>query len=445
MIEIVDTHPDLNVQLAEYTRLLGYPRGHELDGHAKELADAAREWFEKNARPWIYARQASNLRIWDDLITIDGQTFASKRLRDTLEQAEAHGAVMVAVSAGQEVEEQSQRLWREEKPDEYFFLEVFGSAVVEHLITMAGARLCAWADGQSMAVLPHYSPGYPEWDISQQPRLLDLILRGATAPFPGPLEVLESGMLRPKKSLLAVFGLTRQTSRVTKLTELNPCENCSYLSCTYRRAPYRRAPLPADLEIPAASPADRMHEIAGDPSSPSPGTPGEGRGGGLDEQRDQEKPHLEFPPAYTVNPKALARWAAERLTMSESADGSIDAVFRYEGTTCSNMGRTLRFDYALKLGAKENGYPILEQRCSPAAGDEGYKSMCRYLNVGDQLISAIAMEKPLLGHPLNVVLTWQRDTASAGCYCDPEGRTHKWGLVLQTVHYALAQREQPAR
>ena len=35
---------------------------------------------------------------------------------------------------------------QEEKPDEYFFLETFGSAVVEHLITVAGARLCAWAD-----------------------------------------------------------------------------------------------------------------------------------------------------------------------------------------------------------------------------------------------------------------------------------------------------------
>ena len=30
-----------------------------------------------------------------------------------------------------------------------------------------------------MAVLPHYSPGYPEWDIGQQPRLLDLIRRAA--------------------------------------------------------------------------------------------------------------------------------------------------------------------------------------------------------------------------------------------------------------------------
>ncbi len=51
---------------------------------------------------------------------------------------------------------------------------MFGSAVVEHLTTTAGARLCAWADGERMAVLPHYSPGYPEWDIAEQPRLFSL-------------------------------------------------------------------------------------------------------------------------------------------------------------------------------------------------------------------------------------------------------------------------------
>ena len=37
---------------------------------------------------------------------------------------------------------------------------------------MTGARLCAWADAERVAVLPHYSPGYPDWDIDEQPRLL---------------------------------------------------------------------------------------------------------------------------------------------------------------------------------------------------------------------------------------------------------------------------------
>ena len=39
----------------------------------------------------------------------------------------------------------------EEKPDEYFFLEIFGSAVVEHLVAGMGARLCGWAEARALA------------------------------------------------------------------------------------------------------------------------------------------------------------------------------------------------------------------------------------------------------------------------------------------------------
>jgi hypothetical protein len=54
---------------------------------------------------------------------------------------------------------------------------------------------------------------------------------------------------------------------------------------------------------------------------------------------------------------------------------------------------------------------------------------------------AIDREKPLNGRPLNDVLTWLRSPSAAGCYCEADSRQHKWGLVLETIHFALA-REQ---
>jgi hypothetical protein len=381
MIELADTAPDVNVQPAEYNRLLGYPRDWTLTGRAKELADWARDWYARHGRPWVYAREAERFEIVNGSIRIDGTTFSSKRLQRPLEQAEAHRVILVAVSAGPELEQEAQRLWREEKPDEYFFLEVFGSAIVEHLTTMTGARLCAWADSQSIAVLPHYSPGYPEWDIVEQPRLLDLIRKTRSDALPGNIDVLESGALRPKKSLLAVFGLTRHTAHLKRLTELVPCENCSFNPCQYRRAPM-----------------------------------------------------------YAVNLKALRRWANERLSLRLHEDSSIDALFRYEGTTCTNEGRPIAFDYTVKLGPREEGYPIREQHCVPAPGDTGHMHMCRYTINAAELMSDIDREKPLLGQPLNDVFTWTRQSCAAGCYCEPASRKHKWGLVLETIHYALAQK-----
>ena len=51
---------------------------------------------------------------------------------------------------------------------------------------------------------------------------------------------------------------------------------------------------------------------------------------------------------------------------------------------------------------------------------------------------AIDREQPLNGKPLNDVLGWTRAASGAGCYCEPESRQHKWGLVLETIHFALA-------
>ena len=51
MIELASALPDLNVQSAEYTRLLGYPRGWVLEGRALELADWARELVRQERAP----------------------------------------------------------------------------------------------------------------------------------------------------------------------------------------------------------------------------------------------------------------------------------------------------------------------------------------------------------------------------------------------------------
>jgi len=238
MIELFDAQPQTNVQEAEYKRLLGYPRHHVLTDQARELAEWAGNWYAENGKPWIYVRQTEELDISNGRLRIDGVDFSSRRLHQQLIKAQAHTAMLVAVNAGRECEEKARQLWLEEKPDEYFFLEMYGSAVVEHLVTTTGARLCAWADQHEMAVLPHYSPGYPEWDISDQGKLLELIRQKN---FREEIQALDTGMLRPKKSLLAVFGITQHVNRVRNLAQLIPCENCSMPSCQYRRASYQHS------------------------------------------------------------------------------------------------------------------------------------------------------------------------------------------------------------
>src|SRR5204863_7236282 len=146
----------------------------------------------------------------------------------------------------------------------------------------------------SMTVLPHYSPGYPGWPISDQVRLWDLLRAKTSRALP--LEVLETGMLRPKKSLLALFGITRHLDRVRNFRHLVPCQNCSLPGCPYRRAPYEYA-LP-QIEDPRRLQRDG----SSDPARSANGAAA---------------------PRYSVAARALQKWRRERLQLERLPDGTI--------------------------------------------------------------------------------------------------------------------------
>lgn len=414
MIQWLDTNPNVAVPFNEYKRLLGYPADAELSDRALQLCQSATQWYAEHGRPWIYARPVTELSLHEQTVSLERVPLSAKRLQEMLVAAQAHAAVLVAVGAGAELENAAEEFWRQEKPDEYYFLEVFGSAVVEHLIRTAGAQLCAWAEQRQMAMLPHYSPGYTEWDVADQGKLAEMLRRDSHGFFEERVEVLQSGMLRPKKSLLAVFGVTRHLQGVARLPELVPCTGCAYTPCQFRRAAYR----PPNVSQPwqkqtEAAPAPRASQL--NTSLP-----------------------LEPQPHYTINRKALSRWADERLSWKTHKDGRLEFVFRFEGSTCSNMGRALAFDYRLTLSSREKGYRVLAQESHPAEQDEGHAFMCGVLNTSGALLSTIRQEQSMVGKPLKEVFRWQRPASAPACLCEAASRDHKWGLVLETVHYALA-------
>jgi hypothetical protein len=232
MIQLVPPAVAVHVTDERYARLLGYPRGHELTGRSLELSEWARDWYQAHGRPWNFTRETDAVSVSGTSVEIEGERFRCGVLRRRLRHAQAESVVLGAFSAGRELEAEANRSWREDKPDEYYFLEVFGSAVVEQLAWDAGSQLRESAAPRGLAVLPHYSPGYPGWDIAEQARLLGLLAR--TGSLPGELEALESGALRPKKSLLAVFGLTQHTERARRLANLPRCASCGLAACQFR-------------------------------------------------------------------------------------------------------------------------------------------------------------------------------------------------------------------
>jgi hypothetical protein len=398
----------------EFERLLGYPPEARPEGPTLDLMREARAWFEQQGRPWVTARVCALQSVDDGVIRLGGGgVLNSGVLAARFAAAEAGDLVALAASAGSEVVEEVARLWATDRPDAAFVLDSYASAYVEEIVRIASVDLCEWAEPQAMAVLPRYSPGYEGWPLTDQAAVLDALLSAPSAPLPGPLRILSTGMLEPTKSQLSVFGLTRSAEALTLLEELCPCLSCSMVDCRYRRAPQRD---PVAVSVP---------EVTVEPE-PWP--------------RDGESPPR-VSRGYAFPRKALERWQREYLRLDVADDGSVAARFLYQGNTCGNMGKEFTILFEVELDRNITGLSVAAARCLPAAEGNGYRATCAALERPATFLSEIEKEQPFVGRCLDDVLEWEPDTTPSGCLCDRSDRDHKWRIVLQTLHFALRERE----
>jgi len=222
------------VDPGEYRRLLGMPREGPLEGLLAERADWARAWYAEHGRPYRAARRHDLTVIDDQGVTLaDGTRLQGKALVHHLRRYDCHGLVGVAVTAGPEVDRACAALWAEDRPDEAYFLERFGVAVVERLIFAATLEGCQTAESARETWTPHLSPGCGDWELAQQHTLWRAIFPDRSL---GPIDLLPSGGLHPKNSLLAAAGITRGT---VAPSPLDACRSCRLDRCRFRRAAYR--------------------------------------------------------------------------------------------------------------------------------------------------------------------------------------------------------------
>lgn len=234
------------VSQRELLRLLGLPRGRELDGDAAARADAARAWYLAQGRPFAASRRLDVLDLVESGLRLaDGTELRSPDLAASLRATLGHAVVVLAVSAGREVAAEVSRLWSADRPDEAFFLDRFATAVTEALVLWASGALCRASSPAGETLLPPRSPGCGRFELGDQQRLMGLLggaPAGAERLALGPIELLPTGALDPPHSLLAAFGVTRRPLAAATPEDL--CRTCELEPCSFRRAPVvRRARL----------------------------------------------------------------------------------------------------------------------------------------------------------------------------------------------------------
>ena len=185
-------------------RHLGLPPEAPIEDAHRALLAGAGERFHRCASAWAAVCRREIEAIQGDEVRLEGGgRLLSPILAEGLRTSRAHAIAISAVTAGRAVDEEIDRLWKADRPDESLFLHAFAVAAVEHLRASAARLLADHLARAGERLLPHSSPGYPGWDLAGQAPLLALL------PDQGPIRALPSGGLAPQRSTTAAHGVTR--------------------------------------------------------------------------------------------------------------------------------------------------------------------------------------------------------------------------------------------
>lgn len=158
----------------------------------RRLRQAAATWFEESATPWSMA-QWVDVEPGLDGVRIRQTTFRSSTLADGFAAAGVRRMLLVAATAGAQVDAEVAHRFATGRPDEAVFLATHAAVVVEALRQRQ-------LDGAGVGLLPHYAPGYAGWDLHDLGPLLDCLPTGI------PIACNLDQALRPLRSTVVVAG-----------------------------------------------------------------------------------------------------------------------------------------------------------------------------------------------------------------------------------------------
>ena len=106
-------------------------------------------------------------------------------------------------------------------------LDAMGSEAAEKTVGYLQKRVSDFATAEGAAITLRYSPGYCDWDITQQQVLFGAVDSALLA-----VNLTQECLMVPRKSVSGIIGLGRVEKRLIKRS---PCRLCNMMDCQIRR------------------------------------------------------------------------------------------------------------------------------------------------------------------------------------------------------------------
>lgn len=222
----VDIDPQqIRVNPGEIYALLGKAHG-ELEAFTEGLitncVSSCKEVLNpQGAYIWAEVQPADS----EEQILVEGNRFSTgKTIKRMLAGSEAYAFLMVTAGIGPE----SRARELMEKGDflEAYITDLVASAMVDSIADQVQEHIRRMAGEKGLHITNRYSPGYCNWDVSEQQKLFSMFPKNCCD-----ITLSDSSLMSPIKSITALIGIGTSVKYQEYV-----CEVCSMKDCVFRKS-----------------------------------------------------------------------------------------------------------------------------------------------------------------------------------------------------------------
>ena len=217
-----------SVETYELSRLFGGAGRQSFSPSLSAKLECCMERLDRLLEPRLHYRIKKIDNVGTGFVSIEGgTTFKSRKLSQALKGSDE--IVCFVATVGSAIEDKIVGLMAAKCLSEAYILDAMGSVAVENTVEQFHQRKGAKFAAQNKSVTLRFSPGYCDWPITDQKKLFGLF----DSEFTG-VELLDSCLMQPRKSISGVFGLFH-TVNPHASPPYNPCQDCKKIDCIARR------------------------------------------------------------------------------------------------------------------------------------------------------------------------------------------------------------------
>jgi len=226
MMQVINNQLSANIDKQQVLSHIGYGDEYEPSTRIKSLVnDYIENYHNLIESSYSYtirdieSVQESRVDIGDSII------LESKVIARLLERCER--VAIFALTIGNHLEEMVAYLAENGLVLQATVLDAIGSGAAEQVAVFVETMIRQVASSQGLVISRRFSPGYCDWDVSQQ----EMVFRTIGSNSAG-VRLTEEYLMLPRKSISGIIGIGARNSNIENY---NPCKTCLMSDCPGRR------------------------------------------------------------------------------------------------------------------------------------------------------------------------------------------------------------------